>query len=237
MKAIDLNNPIVSKTLKEIGVYLVAVSIVIFAFSRALNALSDVGKRTTDHTLSTDAVKQELAKLSGSTVALGDYLRVVDLLISHARVSEAQTLLVKRLNHIRTHNPKTAQLEEIVLLRRLARSHVKQMHFEDAQLIYQKAAQLAKTFDIADQQILIGSDLIDLYAQYTKFAPGDLQRKGAEKLFNKELEQLNRLAAAKQPDEKTQRLIHNRHRVGLIEMNRFLELDNFDPEPGANGRI
>lgn len=225
------------KMLMEIGVYLSAIAIVVFAINKASVDIMNAGKRTTVQTLATDDVKKELAKLAAPDVKLDVYLQTVDLLLRHARTQDAQTLIIKRLKHIRAKESQTTASEEITLLRCLALSNIKMMKFEDAQLIYKEAASIASRIDDKDAQILISSDLIDLYSQYTKFAQSDVQRKGAENLFNKELEHLNGLVASHQPDAKMQRLIHNRHRVGLIEMNRFLELDNFDPEPGRHGAI
>lgn len=221
----------------EIGVYLVAVGIVVFAINKASIDIANSGKRTTAQTLSIDDVKKELAGLTASDVKLETYLQTVDLLLRHGRVQDAQTLIVKRLKHIRAQTSQPAPLEEIALLRRLAIVNIETMNFEDAQLIYKEAATIASRIGDKDAQILISADLIDLYSQYTKFASTELQRKGAENLFNKEVEHLNVLTATHPPDLKMQRLIHNRHRVGLIEMNRFLELDNFDPEPGNRGAI
>ncbi len=225
------------KMLMEIGVYLATIGIVVFAINKASIDIANVGKRTTVQTLETAAVKKELAKLTQPDVKLDTYLHAVDLMLQHARIQDAQTLIIKRLKHIRAKESPATASEEIALLRKLAVSNIKMMHFEEAQLIYKEAASIASRIDDKDAQISISSDLIDLYSQYTKFAAGDVQRKGAEHLFNKEVEHLNVLTASHQPDRKAQRLIHNRHRVGLIEMNRFLELDNFDAEPGSNGAI
>jgi hypothetical protein len=219
------------KTLLEIGVYLIAVAIVCFAFSQASRDLHNAGKRTTAVTLATESVREELQKIKDPNVPIETYFKTVDLLISHGRITEAQTLLIKRLNHIRAQESKNIVLEEILLLRRLAASNIKMMKFEDAQLILKEAAKLAERISDQEQQILISTELMDVYTQYAKFAANQTQRKGAENFFNKELEHLNKLAEAKMPDERVQRLIHNRHRVGLIEMNRFLELDNFELEP------
>lgn len=226
----------------EIGVYLAMIGIVTFAVHKASIDISNAGKRTTEHTLNSKAVKAELAKLTEPDVALETYLKTVNLLIRHGRIQEAQTLIIKRLKHLKANESQKAvspaiKLEEIALLKALAVSNIKAMKFTEAQLIYKEAAGIAKKFGNWEEQILISSDLVDLYAQYAKLASSDIQRKEAEEYFNAEVEQLNTLVAGHPPDTETQRLIHNRYRVGLIEMNRFLELDNFDPEPQRHGRI
>ncbi len=219
------------KELVEIGIYFLAVLIVFFAYCVASNDLARVGKRTTGATLGTDAVREQLAAIKDPEVPLEVYLKPVDLFTSHGRISEAQTLLQKRLKHIRAQKSKNTSIEQIVLLRRMASTKVKAMQFEDAQLILKEAAKIAEASGEFEQQILISTELIDIYTQYAKFASSQLQRKGSEKLFNQESEHLNKLAESSKPDAKTARLIRNRHRIGLIEMKRFLELDTIDIEP------
>jgi hypothetical protein len=226
MKAFKFNAP----KLLAVGAYVVAVAIVGFTINRAAADIENVGKRSIVATLETSKVKQELGKITSPDVSLETYLRTANLLIDHGRLKEAQTLLIKRLKHVRAQTSKTIDLEEIALLRLLAFSNIKLMHLAESQSILQEANQIAEKNGRKEEQILISSDLIYLYSQCAMFSQTEPQREEAEKLFNKESEQLNVLVAAHLPNSRNQRLIRNRHRAGLIEMNRFLELDNFELE-------
>ena len=207
---------------RDLGIYLIALSIITFAILKGSTTVGFVGARSTDKTLSDDQIIEIQKKLAGENTS--NYWNQITLLIKHSRFNEAEKALRRRFSKLDpTQSSLASEYSNFYL--KLGEIELRQAKFNKSVKNFEQAFSIAKAQKLKLEKIEALRYLFETTRQTYKFSDSAEEKEDSIENFNKYLSLIDDLKEEELSDPSQRNSLTNTVKLCLIEFGRFLEVE------------